>query len=85
MEELTERQRGILHNSLGLLYEKKPYRNHFVVNVASPDHVTCSELAAVGYMEVGEATREGMVYFHTTKEGAAAIGVSERDYLAALK
>jgi hypothetical protein len=85
MQELTDRERGILRNSLGLLYAKKPYRNHFVVHQDSENFRICSALAKRGYMEDGNIGGTGMVYFYTTQAGAAAIGVSERDYLAALK
>lgn len=85
MQKLTEQERRILHNSLGLLYAKKPYRQHFAAHDGTKTYAACCHLAEMGYMEPGEPGDGLMRFFYTTKEGAAAVGVSPEDYLAGMR
>jgi hypothetical protein len=85
MQELSDRERGILRNSLGLLYSKWPYRNHFATNHGCDTHEICLRLTEMGYMEHADPGEGQRHFFYTTKEGAAAVGVDEDHYLAALK
>ncbi|AXQ69880.1 hypothetical protein HOU03_gp388 [Caulobacter phage CcrSC] len=73
----------MLHNALGLLWAKEPYRRHYVVGKGSPAYHDWQELCRHGYGEqatdpvTGELYDAGpQVWFYVTEKGAALFGKS---------
>ena len=57
---------------------KHGFRNHFCAAVGSEDHATMKDMVEAGLMEEGRKLNEGrMQYFHATKEGCRAAGLSK--------
>lgn len=81
--DLTERQLHYMRHSLGLTYEKKPYRNYWAANntaAGDPDSAFAGlqGMCALGLMEQG-GTSGQLTYFHVTKAGAKVLRVTLPD------
>ncbi|UTU09595.1 hypothetical protein CcrBL47_gp309 [Caulobacter phage BL47] len=71
----SDRQKGMIHNALGLLYSDKPYRRHFVVGRGSPNHDAWVELTVHGFAEEGEHGEDAQqLWFFVSEKGAALLG-----------
>lgn len=66
MIEVTKEQLGEMSNSLGLLYEKKPYRNRFQTD---ENDKNWNDLVEKGLAKRGVIVTNGLVWFWLTKEG----------------
>lgn len=71
---LDRDERKIIHNALGLLYAKKPYRRHYVAPAAGVTRDLCEKLADRGLLERTQPEPSGMRCFLVTEAGAAALG-----------
>ena len=71
---LSERERRILEHSLAW---PKRYRNHYAADVRSPNGEVCLDLTRRGLMTRGSEIPGGLVYFHVTGEGIAALEARE--------
>lgn len=71
MIETTVRQREIIEHSLGLPYNKKPYRSHYCTSNGDP---VLEEMVTVGLMSRGRVINEGRDrYYYVTEMGATAV------------
>jgi hypothetical protein len=68
---MTPAQRKIIHNALGLLYSKTPYRNHFCASISNPVPEEC---VAAGWMERGGLEGTERRWYYVTEAGAKALG-----------
>jgi hypothetical protein len=82
MEDLTDRQRAILRRALGFENMNKPWRRDYLIKRWHEDYGICMELVRKDYMEAEKDRMQPMRFFYVTKTGAAAVGVSEVDFLA---
>lgn len=71
---MTQEQRDIIRHSLGLDYEKTPFRNRYLVSDGNP---ALEAMVEAGWMSRGATTEAatGVLYryYHVTEAGAAAI------------
>jgi hypothetical protein len=77
---LTDPQRDILKHTLGLDYQKKPFRNHFVAGTGHHDMPVLLELEKAGLMiRRKNALCPDDETFHVTPAGYASLGVTLPD------
>lgn len=70
--QITEDDADTLRHSLGIVGRKKqPSRNFYATE---PDDPQITRLAEAGLMRRGRNIPGGLVYFHVTEAGAAAVG-----------
>ena len=67
-KELSKKEMHILLHSLGLTYQKKPFRNHFCTGEGSVDYPLCEMLVNKGLMEKRQSSIcKDTLYFVTDK------------------
>jgi hypothetical protein len=77
-EELPQRYRDLLCHSLGTNSLSPGYRNRFCAEIDSPAYPILCEMVQKGLMSRGHEINDGRdMYFHATRKGALAIGLSE--------
>lgn len=75
-EKLTDREIDIMRHSLGRDYPwKKPkdFRNYFAAEPESEDYRLIEQLVGLGLMQRGHTAPGGLVYFHVSTAGIAAL------------
>lgn len=78
--DLSVVETRIIHNALGLLYEKKPYRRHFVAPPEGENRDACERLVSLGLMSSApKSAPSGNHTFFVTESGAALLGHSLPD------
>jgi hypothetical protein len=71
---LRREEHDVIHNALGLLHAKTPYRNHYCAPRCGPTRDLLEGMADAGLMQRGRELEGGMRFFHVTDAGAQAAG-----------
>lgn len=70
----TDREAAIIRSALGLLYAKKPYRNHYCAPAGGEVRDLLESMADRGLVERGCQQPSGLRFYFVTEAGAASCG-----------
>lgn len=71
---LPKQEAEIIRFALGLDYQDRPFRLHYVAPKEGCARATCERLADAGFLTRGDIHNNGMRWFFVTERGAAAVG-----------